>query len=93
MGFLLHPSQPAEQGQAAGATTVPISLLGAGYFLIKERGMGSCRANSLLSVASGLPAESFGGLLSVKEQGKRGRLCVNKFCRFSSEPKFSQLSV
>lgn len=55
--------------------------------------MGSCRANSLLSIASGLPAEIFEGLLSVKEQGKRGRLCVNKFCPFSYEPTFSQPSV
>lgn len=68
----------------------PVSLFGAGYCLIEDRGMGFSLANSLLSAISGLPAELPEGFLSLKEQGKRGRLCVNKF---PSEGMFSQSSV
>jgi len=93
VGVLPFPSHPAGQGQAAGATAVPISLLWAGYFLNKERSVGSCLAKSLSGVVSGLPAELFGGLLSLKEQGKTGRLCVNKFWWFSFKAAFPQPSV
>lgn len=71
----------------------PSALRGRWYFLIKERATGSCLANSLLCLVSALPTELSEGLLSLKEQGKKGRLYINKFWQFVLEAECSQQSV
>lgn len=71
LGFLLPTLRCAGQGWAARATVVPVLLLGAGYFLIKERSTGSCLENCLKVLLQG-SLLSFSKVCRVRKSKGKG---------------------